>query len=125
MPLGDVTMIVPVAMSQVVCIIVTIGAAGIEGCAVIITLSEATEIHPSEFVNVKLYVPEAKPDIVVLDPDPVMPPGFNVHVSDKPFNTTLPVSTTQVGCMIASTVGAGSAPETALMVKGVAIDGHP
>jgi len=51
MPLGDVTMIVPVAMSHVVCINVTVGAAGIGG-EVMTTLADATEVHPSALVTV-------------------------------------------------------------------------
>jgi hypothetical protein len=66
-------------------------------------LDEAAEVHPSIFVIVKLYVPAASPEIVVLVPVPVevMPPGVlvNVHVpvDGKPFKTTLPVATVQVG----------------------------
>src|SRR5450759_2510786 len=116
MPLGDVTMIVPVAVSQVVCINVTVGAAGI-GCAVMTISADASEVHPSEFVNVKLYVPGAKPDIVVLVPVPVMPPGFSVHVpvSGKPLNTLLPVGTSHVGCVTDTNVGAEGAADDALM----------
>src|SRR5450759_2944274 len=118
MPLGDVTMIVPVAVSQVVCINVTVGAAGI-GCAVMTISADASEVHPSEFVNVKLYVPGAKPDIVVLVPVPLMPPGFSVHdpFSDKPFKTTLPVATKHVGCIINPNVGADGVSGAATMTK--------
>jgi hypothetical protein len=120
MPLGDVTMIVPVAMSHVVCINVTVGAAGIGGCVVMTILADAAEVHPSALVTVYMYVPGARPDIVVLVPVPVMPPGFSIHVpvSDKPFKTTLPVATIHVGCIINPNVGAngvaGSAPMTKL-----------
>jgi hypothetical protein len=56
-------------------------------------------------------VPEGIPEIVVLVPVPVVvaPPGFLVIVQlpeGKPFNTTLPVATVQVGCVIAPTSGA-------------------
>ena len=70
----------------------------------IITLPDATETHvdiPS--VTVKVYVPAASPDIVVLDPVPVVvvPSGVlvNVQVPDagNPFKITLPVAKTQVG----------------------------
>ena len=71
-------------------------------------------------------MPAVKPVIVVLVPVPVMPPGFTVQVpvSGKPFNTTLPVSTTEAGCVIVDTVGAAGAPKTALTVNGVAVDTH-
>jgi hypothetical protein len=48
-------------------------------------------------------VPDAKPEIVVLIPVPVVvtPPGLRVSVhvplEGNPFNTTLPVATVQVG----------------------------
>ena len=46
--------------------------------------------------------------MVVLVPVPDIFPGFNVHVpaAGKPLNTTLPVPTLQVGCVIVPTVGA-------------------
>jgi hypothetical protein len=64
-------------------------------------------------------VPGASPDIVVLVPVPVMPPGFSVHVpvSDKPFKTTLPVATTHVGCAIDTNVGADGVAGIAVMTK--------
>ena len=67
------------------------------------TLPDATEIHPKSLVTVKVYVPAASPDIVVLVPVPVVfvPPGVlvNVHVPEagKPLSTTLPVARAQVG----------------------------
>ena len=69
----------------------------------ITTLPEGTEIHPEAFVTVKVYVPVASPDIVVVVPVPavVVPPGDLVKVqvpeAGKPLNTTLPVATLQVG----------------------------
>ena len=59
-----------------------------------------------------MYVPAAKPPIVVDVPLPVVviPPGVlvNVHVPDdgKPFNTTEPVDKAQVGCVTVPTAGA-------------------
>jgi hypothetical protein len=46
--------------------------------------------------------------MLVLVPVPETFPGFNVHVpaAGKPLNTTLPVPTLQVGCVIVPTVGA-------------------
>ena len=67
------------------------------------TFPDATEIHPETLVTVKVYVPVASPDIVVLVPVPavVVLPGVlvNVHapVAGNPFKTTLPVATAQVG----------------------------
>ena len=47
-----------------------------------------------------------KPEMVVLAPEPVMPPGLIVHAPvGKAFNTTDPVATKQVGCVIVPTVG--------------------
>jgi hypothetical protein len=57
-------------------------------------------------------VPVASPDIVVLVPVPVVvtPPGVlvNVQVPDEgnPLNTTLPVETLHVGCVMVPIVGA-------------------
>jgi hypothetical protein len=59
---------------------------------------------------------------VVLVPVPVVvtPPGVlvNVHVPDagKPFNTTLPVDTEQVGCVIVPTPGADGAEGLAFII---------
>ena len=47
------------------------------------------------------------PDIVVLDPEPDMPPGLTVQFpAGNPLNTTLPVATVQVGCVMVPTMGA-------------------
>ena len=57
-------------------------------------------------------VPGASPEMVVLVPVPVVviPPGVRVSVhvpvAGKPFNTTLPVATVHVGCVIVPTEGA-------------------
>jgi hypothetical protein len=46
--------------------------------------------------------------MVVLVPEPVMPPGLIVHVPDEgnPLRTTLPVLTEQVGGVMVPTEGA-------------------
>jgi len=54
-----------------------------------------------------LYVPTPNPDTVLVAPDPVIAPGFNVQFPvGKPINTTLPVAVVHVGCVIVPAVGA-------------------
>ena len=93
----------PVDTAHVVCVMVpTTGAAGVDGCVLITTLPDATEVHPAELVTVQEYVPDTRPEIVVLVPVPVVvtPPGVrvNVHVplAGNTLNTTLPVATKHV-----------------------------
>jgi hypothetical protein len=63
-----------------------------------------------------VYVPVAKPDIVVLAVFPVINPGLIVQLPEgKPLNTTLPVATVQVGDVMAPTVGADGVAGCALM----------
>ena len=81
----------------------TAGADGVSGWAFITTFGEAAETHPFELVTVKVYVPGARPDMVVLIPEPVVvfPPGFLViiqsPVAGRLFSTTLPVGSAHVG----------------------------
>jgi len=64
----------------------------------ITALADAKEVHPTEFVTVKLYVPGANPEIVLLLPVPAIDPGFMVQFPvGNPFKTMLPVATAQVG----------------------------
>ena len=52
-------------------------------------------------------MPVDNPVSVVLDVDPLILPGLIVHEPEgKSLNTTLPVGTVQVGCVIVPTVGA-------------------
>jgi len=45
--------------------------------------------------------------MVILPVFPVIDPGLRIHVlAGNPLNTTLPVATSQVGCVIAPTIGA-------------------
>ena len=73
---------------------------------------DATDVQPTEFVTVKVYVPAAIPLIVVVVPVPdvVTLPGIlvTVHVPDdgKPLKATLPVANTHVGCVIVPATGA-------------------
>ena len=58
-----------------------------------------------------MYVPEDKPETVVLTPVPVLvtDPGLRVNVQlptdGKPLNATLPVANAQLGCVIVPTTG--------------------
>lgn len=93
------------------------GAAGVGGCVLIITSSEAIEVHPETLVTVKLYVPGAKPVTDLLVPVPVIAPGLTVHVPEgKPLKSTLPVVTVQVGCITVPTTGADGVAGCAIIV---------
>jgi len=98
----------PVATAQLGCVTELIeGAAGVAGFAFITILADGGEIHPDAFVTVKLNVPEGNPDRVLLVPEPAIAPGLIIQLPvGRPFNTTLPVATVQVGCVIVPTVGA-------------------
>jgi len=69
----------------------------------ITTFADEAEVQPEELATAKVYVPAARPAIVVLVPVPVVvvPPGvtFNdqVPVEGKLFKTTLPVAKVHVG----------------------------
>ena len=76
-----------------------VGAVGVIGCALMMILAVASEVHPEALVTVKVCVPVAKPEMIVLVPEPVVLPGLIVQLPDdgKPFNTTLPSDTVQLG----------------------------
>ena len=110
-PDGTVALAVRVCdepVSHTVTLAGAVGADGVAGCALNTTLPDAGEIHPTAFVTVKLYVvPAVNPEIVVEAVLPVIFPGLMVQFPDgKPFKTTLPVATVQVGCVRVPTVGA-------------------
>ena len=107
----------PVATVQVGWVIApTAGAAGVGGCALMTTSTEAGDVHPAALVTVKLYVPVASPFIVVVAPVPLIAPGFIVQLpAGSPLKTTLPVATVQVGWVIAPTTGAVGVGGCALM----------
>ena len=66
--------------------------------------------------------------MLVLVPVPETFPGFIVHVpvAGNPLNTTLPVETKQVGCVIVPTVGAvGVAGWTLITTLAEACEIHP
>ena len=68
----------------------------------------------------------ARPGIVVLLPLPVIAPGLIVQLpAGKPFNTTLPVATAQLGCVIVPTAGADGVAGCGLITTGVAADVQP
>jgi hypothetical protein len=53
-----------------------------------------------------VYVPATKLDIVVLAVEPAIDPGLIIQLpAGKPLNTTLPVATAQVGCVVVPTPG--------------------
>ena len=73
----------------------------------ITTLADADEVQPVALVTVKLYVPEDKPDIVVLVVEPIIAPGLIDQLpAGSPLRTTLPVATAQVGCVTEPVTGA-------------------
>jgi len=89
----------PVDIAQVGCVIAPkVGAKGVGGWLSIITFIDANEIQPTPLLTVKVYVPVAKPDIVVLVPDPEIAPGLIVQLpAGNPVNKTLPVATEHEG----------------------------
>jgi hypothetical protein len=94
----------PVDKVHVGCVTIPItGAVGVEGCAVMTTFADDTDIQLLSLVTVKELVPVERPEMVVLVPVPVVitAPGvrINLHVplSGNPFNTTLPVPVEHVG----------------------------
>ena len=71
---------------------------GCTGWVLMVTSSDATEVQPSAFVTVKLYVPVASPEIVVSVVEPEMAPGLIVQLPEgNPLNSTVPVATAHVG----------------------------
>ena len=54
--------------------------------------------------------------MIVAAPVPVIPPGLSVQFpAGKPFNTTLPVETEQVGLVMVPTIGADGVVGCALI----------
>jgi hypothetical protein len=125
----------PVATVQVGCVSVpTEGVLGIPPPSLfMVTLVEEEEVHLVLFVTAKVYIPAAKPAIVVLIPVPVVvtPSGLRVKVHvpvlGKPFNATLPVRTVHVGCVIVPTKGVlGVVPPVLLITRfGVGAEVQP
>lgn len=74
-------------------------------------MPEAGDTQPNEFVTVNVKVPCGRPEIVVLEPEPVVftAPGdliiVQLPVIGSPFITTLPVGTAHVGCVTVPIIG--------------------
>ena len=73
---------------------------------------DSAEVHPDEFVTVKVNTPPSRFVIVLLAPLPsvVNPPGKSVITHEpregSPLNTTLPDGTASVGWVMIPTIGA-------------------
>ena len=104
-----------------------VAEAGGVGCGLITALEDGDEIHPAELVTVKLYVPVASPEMVVLEPVPAIEPGLIVQLpAGRPLSTTLPIEIAQVGCVIVPIVGDEGAPGAVLITTFAdAGDVHP
>jgi len=78
---------------------------------VIVTGPVSDEVQPAEFVTVKVNIPAARFDIVILVPVPVVveEPGKRVMiqlpVAGSPLKITLPVGTVNVGWVIVPITG--------------------
>ena len=81
-------------------------------------MADAGEIHPAALVTVYENVPADNPGTVVFVPVPVVfiAPGILVNVqipvAGKPVNSTLPVATAQVGCVMVPIAGVAGFPFT-------------
>ena len=94
----------------------TVGAAGVGGCASITTSADNGDVHPAASVTVQLQVPAARPFIVAVVVLPAIPPGLIVQLpAGKLVNTTDPVATAHVGCVIVPTVSAAGVGGCALI----------
>jgi hypothetical protein len=103
------------------------------GCGFMTTFADGAEVHPDDLVTVKVYVaPAGRPVIVFVVPVPVviLLPGVLFKVQDpdegRPLNTTLPVATLAVGCLIVPTLGAeGIDGGVLITILDEATDVHP
>jgi len=99
---------VPAATVHVGCVTAPIeGEEGVPGFEIITTLADDTDVHPTELVTVYAYVPDVKPDIVLLAPVPAIAPGFMVQFpAGKLDSSMLPVATSQDGWIMELITGA-------------------
>lgn len=94
----------------------TVGANGVAGCVLITTFAVAADIHPTELVTVKEYVPVANPETVLLAPVLAIAPGLIVQFpAGNPVISTLPVATEQVGWVMVLKVGVDGVTGCALI----------
>jgi len=104
----------------------TNGVSGVSGWSLITTFTDAVDTHPEPLVTIKLYVPGSNPDMVVIGPVPVIPPGYIVQVpAGSPPSTTLPVATEQDGCVIESISGGSEFPGLGRITTSTVVDVHP
>jgi hypothetical protein len=113
----------PEGARQVACMTVPIeGTVGVVGAALMTIFMEGDDVQPAELVTVKVYVPAAKLENVVLTPVPVVVTlsglRVNVHVpvAGKPMSVRLFDVVEQVGCVSVPTEGAVGAPDATLTV---------
>src|SRR5512133_1609973 len=97
----------PAAVAHVGCVIVPTVGAAISDWELMATLPDATEVHPASLVTVKLYVPAASPEMVVVAVLSETEPGLIVQFpAGNPESETLPVEDAHVGCVMVTTTGA-------------------
>jgi hypothetical protein len=108
-----------------------INSTGIPGVE-IVTVADSADVHPEEFVTLKVYTPPVRFVIVTLTPVPVMAtaPGnrvrVHVPVAGNPFKTTLPDGTDKVGWVIVPIESAaGDAGWAGITTFSDGIDKHP
>ena len=106
-------MLPSVAPQLVGLVVVPKAMTGAVGAAFTTMFADAAEVQPvAVSLTVKLcVVAAARPDNVVLVPEPAIAPGLMVQLpAGKPLKSTLPVGVVQVGWVIVPTVGALGAP---------------
>jgi hypothetical protein len=123
-PVGVVTLMVPVAMEHVGCWIVIFGTEGVIGCPFMVTLV-TFEMQPALFLAVTLYdfvTRFVKTPVMLVY---VMPSMLYVMLASVGVVTVIvPVETAQVGCCM-TTVGTEGVKGWGLMVIFVAIEIQP
>ena len=72
------------------------GACGVTGWGSIVTGSDGSEVHPEEFVTVKVYVPASSPSIVEFVPVPLLVSPEVIVSVQVPVPGRLPIKTLPV-----------------------------